>query len=354
MVKPLELNQGKWWRFSAYRVVNGCVVPAPGARLQEYNPRLYHGVKVKKPSRPYVELCEVLRQLGLADTQYAEDLPSCFPLKDQGQDALLSWCSTYGLLGILLHQVSVVHLAPVWRRVKRDAVIDFPSYARMGDQWAMQAAAHWGEPPVRPRVKVGDPVARQQWPAEWRPNVLLRELGSSSFLKQEPLTETWAQFFPSVPQDKIETYPYPWPLSHGFWNVYAERLDDFVWAALSLRFAVESLSHRGRPHLLLELEGRAAFNALIAPVTRQIVPSADGRYVEEWLCPSLLSSLAEMALQDLRQGYSLMRCQQCGRAFITDAYQSRFCSDPCRWRRQKRNQRKRTHRAGRRRKDART
>ncbi len=164
MVKPLELNPGKWWRFSAYRVVDGCVVPAPGARLQEYNPRLDHGVKVKKPSRPYVELCEVLRQLGLADTQYAEDLPSCFPLQDQGQDALLCWCSTYGLLGILLHQVSVVHLAPVWRRVKRDAVIDFPSYARMGDQWVKQAIAHWGEPPVRPRVKVGDPVARQRGP----------------------------------------------------------------------------------------------------------------------------------------------------------------------------------------------
>ena len=345
MVQRIDLSEADWWRFRAYEVRDGYILPAPGADLQKYSPRDYYrgAENSKHPQPPYLQLFEVLRRLGLGTARYGESLPKFFPLDAAGQQALLSWCSMYGLLGILLHQVHVVHLAPVWNCVRPDAVIDFPRYTRLADQWSGGAEARWSQMPNDPSTKKGDPLPEQHWPPGWRPNVVLRELRTATVIKQEPLTETWACFFPSVPTEHVETHPYPRPLTPEFWKIYAEPITDFIWAALFLKFAIEGLSERSETNWFLQWEARSALNTLIAPVTRQIVAAPNRQLQERWICPSLLASLAEMALQDLRRGVSLLRCLQCGKPFLTDAYQTLYCSERCRWRRQKQTQRKSKH-----------
>ena len=80
-------------------------------------------------------------------------------------------------------------------------------------------------------------------------------------------------------------------------------------------------------------------------ITRQLVPStcvepaigSDGRPVERLGAPSLLSSLALMALQDLSGIVRIAKCP-CGKLFPSAVPSSEHCSEQCRWKWQKRRE----------------
>lgn len=65
-----------------------------------------------------------------------------------------------------------------------------------------------------------------------------------------------------------------------------------------------------------------------------------GSNIEERLSyPSLVSCIAKIAVDELRSGFALRFCDSCGKQFMTDAYQRKYCSDQCNWKEAKRRQR---------------
>ncbi len=78
--------------------------------------------------------------------------------------------------------------------------------------------------------------------AHWQPSardVLLHNLWNGTW-EEEPITKTWARFFPGVPAAKRPTYQYPEPYSEAFWRLYAEPIDDFLAAARMFKQAFDS------------------------------------------------------------------------------------------------------------------
>jgi hypothetical protein len=103
------------------------------------------------------------------------------------------------------------------------------------------------------------------------------------------------QFFPTVPET---THFFPEPLSDEFWSLYAEPVDTFLRYALI--FEAFTKRDPNATEIMLNPIGLAA----------EVAP--DGRRVERWRCPSLLSALAKMVLHD--GAYTLAR-DDAGRVF---------------------------------------
>lgn len=156
--------------------------------------------------------------------------------------------------------------------------------------------------------------------------------------EEEPLSQTWGNFFPDVPQEEKDTYLYPIPLSDAFWHLYAESVEDFLAGAIVLAKAVDSISHNEGGEGWYSDEGVSLLNNLVSSASMNVRPAGD-TYAQEWRTPSLLASYAVMALQDLTQQRRLLTCETCNKPFVTDAYQARYCSDTCRHTAQKRRYR---------------
>ncbi len=139
---------------------------------------------------------------------------------------------------------------------------------------------------------------------------------------------------PRRPRERAATYNYPKPLSVKFWQLYAEPVNAFLSGALYLRFALWCLS--GRRHLKTTKnsrdsveEGTRFIQRVVAPVSPTVELSEDGALHQKWSPPSLLGSLAMMALQDLVSD-RLHFCTTCRRFFTSGAYQVLYCSERCR------------------------
>ena len=178
-----------------------------------------------------------------------------------------------------------------------------------------------------------------------RPGVIFQSVGKAE-LKQEPLGYSWARFFPDVPTEQRETFQYPVPLSEAFWRLYAEPLDAFVNAAVTLRNALYGLAHV-KPVAEASKEenswvrcGEKILYALLAPVSPALELLDDGKFQQRWVSTSLLASYAMMAFLDLVEERPL-RCEVCGKLFVSGAYQARYCSPTCRHTAQKRAYRER-------------
>lgn len=95
---PGVLSGSMWWRFDEYEVVDGThIAPAEGAELERYDPVEEH------------------RQLWEGRSQ--DDEPAYVKLArvdPYSIDAILNWCSQFGLLGILPHRTLEIHFWPRW------------------------------------------------------------------------------------------------------------------------------------------------------------------------------------------------------------------------------------------------
>jgi hypothetical protein len=151
----------------------------------------------------------------------------------------------------------------------------------------------------------------------------------------EGLARTWATFFPDVPLPERSSYQYPQPLTDPFWKLYAEPLDEFVSAAKALKEAFEAVGWQRRPklrglHAALTGGMEPVINGLLARGAMTIHAAPRNKVAMKWVSNSLLASLTAMLLEDLAQGRAL-QCP-CGRLFVSQAYQGRYCSPRCRWR----------------------
>ncbi len=334
MKKDLNVVTGGWWRWTRYEIRDGCIRPAPGSRLESYDPRDIW-LRTRPPAKssnqrrsgepPYQSL---LRLLGELEYRRPGDAQLDFtpaqvdrllaPLTDESEAKLLKWCAQYGLLGILLHRTVHITLAPRTRLYQ-------VQHTKIGAGWSTT------EIPITRHQPIVIPFAIVQ---------PLRGAGPVS----ERLGITWARFFPNVPPVQCESFSYPTPLTEEFWKSYAEPVEDFLLgmrALLDLHqtirvFQSESL----KAQRLLELKDaltprHLVAEGLLAGVSLALQWNTDRRIQQKWVTSSLLASLATTMLEDLTYGRAL-ECPGCGHPFVSGAYQAKFCSVRCRWAEQKR------------------
>ncbi len=404
MPKPYEPPFGPWYRFDRYEISGGYIRPAPGAVLEGYDPwEAYvsatngQGAEVA-PYQPLLQLIENL------EIERDDESGTCWIAPERVGD-LLAWCAAHGLLGVLLHHAQIVVLAPRWRYAIGDARLPVPMAifrrcVRVGGRWVEASPVYFdksemrkedggtapkhmsdGGPIVRTSLstlakmvgsrpksskprgarKEGELVELKDIPDDrLKPGVFLEDLEGLEY-RHESLSQTWARFFPDVPEDERETYPYPLPTDAHFWRQYAEPLDVFLDAALRLRHAILELSEWKDPpqgefepgelrDTIIEIRrpeeklepgwaGGLDLNALVAGVSRRVEPAADGTIRERWVSPSLLATFAMMALQDLSEQGRVLQCANCNKLFVTKAYQAAYCSKRCRNTAQKRKYR---------------
>ncbi len=151
--------------------------------------------------------------------------------------------------------------------------------------------------------------------------MLIRGLLDFEWREESP-SAAWRNFFPDVPKKEPDNYRYPCPLTDDFWALYAEHIYDFVDVATAFRNAVLTLGQwEGKPgYEQSVIQAIDTLNALVTGVMTVGAPMQDGTIEQQMVCPSLLSSFAMMALQDLTARHHILRCLTCSRLFITRAY----------------------------------
>lgn len=353
---------GAWWRFSAYELRDGYIRPKRRAKLARYEPPPDFQVarnERKRSDMAHATLINLVARLK-TDTRGGLDADS--------RAALLGWCSKYGLLGLLLHQVHAAHFAPHWEprrpanpddiaeaqgilralmnrnpvwRERLSRATDKPRKQRLclTQQVYNRTAAgtfqfgelqhQWPSNPPK-NARPGSLAKLDQVPERARPMVVLQELTSGEW-RTETLATTWGGFFPAVPTGQKETYGYPKPYSEEFWREYAEPLNQVISAATALRQAMQD-ARRGIV---------TGLNSLVSLAGPAIVP-IKGKLVQRLVSPSLFGSLVIMAQVDLASG-RLIKCrnERCANIVVALNAQSAYCSPQCRYAETKRRSRRR-------------
>lgn len=342
MEKSGHLPVGYWWRAEEYVLKDGYIRPAPGTRFMRYDPwehyRLARQHGKQEDLAPYQEL------LRLADIRFVFTKDG-FAVQPDDTPRILEWCNKYGLLGVLLQRVREVRFAPRWKRVGLPGAepdLLFPTQRRLIrtatgwrsqdpqwlDGWVIQ-----DEPD-----REGSLVEEGRRPADMTTGAWVRKLDSFDW-QWEPLPKTWARFFPDTPSEDRETREYPLPFTNEFWREYAEPLDQFIAAARTLEIALRDLQKPTEIRL-----GREKINALAEDVSLALSFGKDG-FRQAWVAASLLGTLAAMAISDLSGGKRVLRCETCGRPFVSGSPAARYCSPTCRHTAQKRVYRQRIREA---------
>lgn len=297
----MGLVSGAWYRFTEYSLKDGYICPAEDAELLRYDPWSEYTIdNFKKKDSPYYRLINLYQEMGC---------PSRLESISEAEiESLLIWCSNNGLLGILLQAVKVVSFIPpgTFRNfsAKGSPITRSRStYVKTSTGWQ-----HVWEP-LKPDIESGEFSYYQR-------------IGDVAVLKK-PLKETWALFFPGVPQKELYKYvpteKDSW--KERFWQVYAEPVDEFLRGISILHHALESLSYNsdddwpdGKAEVFTD--GLNALNALTEGVSPILSP-LDKTFEQSWTSPSLLASYAMMSLQDNVGARHIRKCTVCGKLFPT-------------------------------------
>jgi len=346
----------RWWcRCDRYELRGGFIRPAPGARLEEYDPwRLYRESRpknAKQPARPpHAEL------IDLVEKWVAKGTPSDpTPFTDD----ILQWCSRFGLLGLLQEHTVVAVLAPRWESSREEMrtvraqmtglVPTQTAYLRCGPFWTEQKRlAFSSTSESRRRHARGDLVSADAVPNGFEAPHAIMFSTRAGQPARKTLGEGWGRFFPDLKFESLEeaeTYEYPWPNTQKFWRSYAEPALDFLRAARDLAAVLRMfrplpeknrLDHRTLSRLVARLNRHAATTSPAVFVDER------GQLGQGWVSSSLLGNLAVMAQLDLTQGRALRSCETCGAAFTSQHDGARYCSTRCRSTSLKRRYRNRT------------
>ena len=361
MPEPFQVNAGRWWRHDRYEIRERHIRPADNARLVAYDPweaRLGSRIGQKEASPPYESLS------GLIDDIEFHSKGRFAP---ESELMVVEWCARYGLLGVLLQRVRWVVLAPRWtlpaelsdpenRPIPSDRALNLVPvvrrFSRSSLGWVSTYSPNFAKGellgvPDGPGRR-GALVSKENHPDEWANTGVLVESMTDLAVDFEPLGKTWARYFPDVPREETESYEYPLPTTKEFWAKYAEPVDAFIGGARALRTALKNLqttrvgfSRKEAQHVSL---GMARLNALAAPASLALYPRDDGSLQQRWVSPSLLASYAMMIMQDCTENRRVIPCDNCKKLFVSDSYQSKYCSIQCRNTFQKRRYRQKKKR----------
>ncbi len=379
MASAVHQEMGWWWRFSEYRVVGGRIEPAPGARLSQYDPWADYRASRSRGGNgepPYQSLLSLLRRIDYRASGRG------FVLKPESEAQIARWCSRHGLIGVLPQTIQRIDLPAVARASIPESGVT------VRDALRITISAHGRDPAGWSTSKIPD----TEIPEKTHPGLITRFIQSGLLKKdhsgqeREPgfvsysgvipydelkalvgvfasrwwqrpgavqvagprlsLDELAKSYFPGVPGEERESFDYPQPLTPGFWHLYSETVKDFLHRAGWLQAALE---HIGSVDLADATwsEGEVGDFPIGLDILNFLTGSANRvlgvRHVSlelVWLFPSLLASYAMMIAEDLTQNNALHACSVCDTPFLSKAYQVKYCSDTCRFRAQKRRQRK--------------
>jgi hypothetical protein len=123
MTRQTQLWSGSWWRFSRYELRGNSIVPAENASIECYDPwDTYLSSRRQGTPAPYQQLLGLTAMRGVVFDQSSSEWAVEERYRDRGETAwddfltpstereILSWCSQFGLLGILPHKASRIEL----------------------------------------------------------------------------------------------------------------------------------------------------------------------------------------------------------------------------------------------------
>lgn len=349
---------GKWWRFDQYEISGASTIkPTENARMEQYDPFAIYGAskRDKETPPPYQTLLALLTSLGAFYDEAAgnwklekgvgNDVPR---LTKRDEDAIIEWCSRFGLLGILPQIVTTIEIPQkrMEREGKRRSARQRGSIVpmklvRVDGAWNLsiefQHRRRRG-----PRFWLDRFVSVDGWRAammsraalipDYAKPLIEGEMGSPRVFESVPLRAMCGHFFPEFFYE-ADNFQCPSPQSPEFWRIYEEPINLFLSYAMLFANAVEPffVSRTNRNINLLRW--------LISPTGISLSFDAEFKYVEQRICPSLLCSFTQMALQDVSAGMRLLHCDCCRALYVTSAYQARYCSQRCAWKQRKRNSR---------------
>ena len=368
MTAEVDFATEQWWRFDRYELRDGVIRPAVGAALEVYDPwREYRHRRSQEGVGPYQDLLNLAGSLKLdaykvftsSDLQQhepgvdllASDTFSGTVLKGldaAGEQALLTWCSRYGLLGCLPNRVLSMTLPARWEAGPASPETLLPTVTRFvpsphGWSIARQQSIMLSPSSQHRGILTSYPKHEYQHTGRLvdepdilssldRPGVFFRE--GNGRVVHGSLSEIVAPYFPDAYGKDLETYPYPRPLSAKFMSEYAEPLALFWQSAADFIQAVEAMRFGSSP-------GPWPMQGLIASVSPTLVLGEEGQFHQEWRCGSLLASLAMMVVMDVSEGSRIDRCATCRGYFSSRSPQALYCSVRCRQTEQKRAYRRR-------------
>ena len=349
---------GTWWRFNRYELRDDYVRPAKGAKLESYDPwAVYWESRSVRRGGAGLAPYESLLELAWLARLRLTDLGGHRSLDAETERAVLRWSSQWGLLGILSHDTELATLAPRWVMRPEELATD------RGPVPLARAYA-WGATGWEPKEELlyhphdsvlkgitgqdGALVQGELLPDDaGPPHALSRVFGEGTW-DLRPLGEAWGPYFPDIPEDEQENYPYPEPLSEEFWSVYAEPATTILSLGVFLLDTLQKLNpdyQQGERFIDLALRTAEADRRLyslltgVQPAVGEMTP--DLRYRRAWRTKSLLASFAMMAYLDITDDKRILVCDEDLRPFVSGAYQARYCSERCRRRAIKRAYRQR-------------
>ncbi len=360
-----------WWKFSEYELSpDGRIRPAEGAAGERYDPwqafqkarrgrpkRRLDAADAKTASRrrrvelPYQQLISIAHEYASAPEKRGVGRPR------QTEATLLGWCAENGLLGLLHHQLIAARFPPAVQ--ERD---DFSgmSMVRTASGWSSESI-----PRRMARTAEGwasESTPRRK-PRRMRSGYLASVMPSGTLLRWFPTGELrfdgfdgeWSQYFacdsplrtPAAslrgsqaaglgPEDEAqfmgqEAWP-PLPGDEAFWREYGEPLPEFVAAGMRLAEAVHliGLDQQQEPNQHLARVGARDLAELSEPVVPRLAANAEGSWDLSWSSPSLLGSLALMAMGDIAGGARIISCRSCGVTAVIRSETGAYCSSRCR------------------------
>lgn len=335
---------GEWFRWSAYDLNCGIIVPAEGATLEKYDPwdafRENEG-RYRTVEQPYAPLLDLGRELSSLEERGIH--PSiCWNVnflsepqrgpRNEADAAILGWVNKHGLLGILPVTTSEIR-GPA-------QVIESPTfysvtqahYFRIAGRWADNSQGTGGPlPPVSDksgRKAIIDEAVKR-----------LPEAGAteSTWFAPAGRDKDWVRRF-YLPvlygprsRDSMSDSP-PCPGSPDFHKHYTEPLWEFFRWVESFRQAALDLHRRRSTEEALQRAEEA--NTFLASLAQSAAPSfrfyKTAGTQEERHSAGLLASYALMCLWDDMDGRRALECTVCGKYFVSDEFRATYCSATCR------------------------
>ena len=162
-------------------------------------------------------------------------------------------------------------------------------------------------------------------------------------LRHEPFGGEWSHYFPQAsPLRSPEASRSAWegvreepplPDEEDFWRDYGEPLPNFVEAGVRLSQAVEQIRTEAEKSAAEESArgtGARMLSDLAMPVVPILSPAGSTDRGPHWSSPSLLATLALMAMSDISGGARIISCKRCGAPAVTRSHRGLYCSERCR------------------------
>ena len=392
---------GGWWvRADRYELVDGVIRPHPEAQFDRFDPWRSYRSAMQRPRRKTTvgdldtggrkpsgrDIEESLYQPLLSLTtklERANEDGDRSALSPGLEDELLTWCSRFGLLGVLPHQVQAVMFPPRWQSVeghrRLEAISDVYERGSAGWRQRDELLGLKASKPAVVNVQVdADLLARlrrrPRLSRSLRPTVdspgkyglgfstgaltpllngggvLLRSLHDATLEVADLDDPAVAAYFSGRDTDDAGGWPHHGFEEEAFWRAYGEPLPDFLAAAQILVRALDAMAaarsemFHGDRQAALEAAWRN-LNDLTVDSPQAGRVDADGTVTLGYATPSLLASLALMLQKDLGDGATISRCAFCGTPVVSGIKWTAYCSTTCRWSDQKARQRRRKREA---------